>query len=176
MTAYVKRNWAISEDLNLHDLQLKTTTLLCLTTITKPRSDIGRLQSRDVHFTSDQGNIISVTLQFHELKEKQVKTSQFGTLQDPHLCPAKNLSLFVSKTQDLRTTLSQDHTLFLSYIQQPDRTTSIQPTTMANWVKQVMSLADINTNVYEPHLILSTSSTKAVEKGHSIQAVKEHAG
>jgi hypothetical protein len=47
---------------------------------------------------------------------------------------------------------------------------------MSSWVVLVVEGSGVNTTIYKAHSIRSASSTKAVEKGHSIQAVKEHAG
>jgi hypothetical protein len=52
---------------------------------------------------------------------------------------------------------------------------SIQALTLANWIKKEMEEAGIDTNIFKAHSIRSASNTKAVQNGHSIQAVKEHA-
>lgn len=64
LTRYIKSTWAFSEELSLFDVQLKTLTLLCLATMARPRSDIGRLQSRDVHFQRNQEEVLGVTIHF----------------------------------------------------------------------------------------------------------------
>lgn len=67
-----------------------------------------------------------------------------------------------------------DHTLFLAYINQPEKTSSVRPVTVANWAQQLMREAGISDD-YTAHSIRSVSSTKAVVKGNPIGKVKEHA-
>ncbi|KAG1169999.1 hypothetical protein G6F36_011988 [Rhizopus arrhizus] len=149
------------------------------TTMARPRSDIGRLQFQDIIFNfEDSNNSIptGVKIHFREPKENQVKTTRLGLLQDTRICPVSTLYLFISKSNDLRVNLPTDHTLFLAHIEKPEQVASIRPSTMSSWVKSIMERSGIDTTIYKAHSIRSASSTKAVEKGHSIQAVKKHAG
>lgn len=50
MTLFLVTTWPDSNSLTLYDLQLKTIALLCLATMARPRSDIGKLPYRDVSF------------------------------------------------------------------------------------------------------------------------------
>jgi hypothetical protein len=148
MTQFLKSQWADSMTLSIHNLQLKTIALLCLTTMARPRSDIGRLQARDIHFrylTEEREKPASVIIHFREPKETQVKTTKLGVIADPQLCPVTTLFLFLQKTQDFRTNLPADHTLFLVYLEKPEKITSIRPTTLSNWIKQIMQLSGIDT-------------------------------
>jgi integrase len=179
MTMFILSSWADSNNLNLYDLQLKTIALLCLATMARPRSDMGRLQFRDTIFQyqdSTNSTLTGVTVHFREPKETQVKTSKLGVLQDSRLCPVSTLNVFVQKTAILRRNLPVDHTLFLAFIEKPESVTSIRPSTMSNWVKLLMEKSGIDTTKFKAHSIRAASSTKAVEKGHSIDSVKEHAG
>jgi integrase len=178
MTDFLVSTWADSNSLTLYDLQLKTIALLCLATMARPRSDIGRLQFQDIIFNfedSSNSTLTGVKIHFREPKETQVKTTSLGLLQDTRLCPVSTLYLFISKSNHLRANLPTDHTLFLAYIDKPEQVTSIRPSTMSSWVKLIMERSGVDTTIYKAHSIRSASSTKAVEKGHSIQAVKEHA-
>ncbi|KAG1229379.1 hypothetical protein G6F35_002117 [Rhizopus arrhizus] len=138
MVLFLLSTWADSSLLSLYDLQLKTIALLCLATMARPRSDIGRLQHRDIIFTfqdcstSSSSALTGVTIHFRKPKETQVKTSKFGVLQDTRLCPASTLHLFIQKTNHLRESLPVDHTLFLAYIDKPAQVSSIRPSTLSN--------------------------------------------
>jgi hypothetical protein len=46
---------------------------------------------------------------------------------------------------------------------------------VAGIVRQMMQAAGIDTDIFSPHSIRAASSTKAVQKGDSIKAVKIHA-
>jgi hypothetical protein len=50
-----------------------------------------------------------------------------------------------------------------------------RPPTVANFIKQVMAEAEMDTTKYTPHSFLSAVSTKAVSRGVSVQDVKSHA-
>lgn len=47
---YIRKHWLHNNTLQIETLQQKTIALLCLATMTRPRSDMGRLQHRDVGF------------------------------------------------------------------------------------------------------------------------------
>lgn len=63
----------------------------------------------------------------------------------------------------------------MAYIEDEQKVCSISETTVANWVKELMSKAGVDTKLCGAHSIRSASSTKAIEKGVSIEEVKEHA-
>src|SRR3972149_341629 len=141
----------------------------------RPRSDIGRLQYRDIILKQD-GLTSSIRIHARAPKESQVKPITLGIIEDEDLCPVKTTFEFVTKTAHLRQNLPEDHTLFLAYIESNKKpTTSVRPTTVANWVKAAMEKAGIDIKDYQAHAIRAASSTKAVELGHSIQDVKKHA-
>lgn len=76
----------------------------------------------------------------------------------------------------MRANLPTDHALFLAHIDKPEQVAPIRPSTMSSWVVLVVERSGVNITIYKAHSIRSAASTKAVEKGHSIQAVKEHDG
>jgi hypothetical protein len=123
----------------------------------------------------DNGLPIAITLHFHESKETQIKTARLGLMENTELCPVRVLFLFVEKSKPLRDSLPIDHTIFLAYIEDIDKTASIRPSILSGWLKSSMKKAGIDTNIYKPHSFRSASSTKAVEQGASIDNVKQHA-
>lgn len=146
-----------------------------MATMWRPRSDIGRLQYQDVIIQAE-GSHHSITLHAREPKETQVKSTVLGEFTDQDLCPVRTLILFITKTAIIRQDLTKDHTLFLTYLDQEEKpSTSVRPTTVANWIKEALQQAGIDTSLFQAHSIRAASSTKAVELGNSIQAVKKHA-
>ena len=105
LVEYILLKMSPTEDLTLYDLQQKTILLLCLHTMWRPRSDIGRLQYRDVHWKHDDNNDIEgVTLHVREPKESQQKFIKLGLLQDQdrqELCVVQVLKLFFGKIKRL---------------------------------------------------------------------------
>lgn len=87
------------------------------------------------------------------------------------------LALFISNTITFRSSLPEDHTLFLTYLntQAKQKTpTSIRPGAVANWVKYHMVRAGVKES-YSAHSIRAASSTTAVELGNSVDKVKSYA-
>ncbi|CEP20046.1 hypothetical protein [Parasitella parasitica] len=87
------------------------------------------------------------------------------------------LKLFLEKTSDYRKSLLEDHSLFLTYLQEglrQEKPGNARPTTIVNWIKVHMRKAGIKEN-YKPHSIRSAVSTKAVMLGNSIHYVKDYA-
>ncbi|KAG1032972.1 hypothetical protein G6F25_010875 [Rhizopus arrhizus] len=170
-----------NDSLTLEELQEKVILLLCISSMWRPRSDIGTLQLRDIEFSfenegsSTSQQVTGVTIHIREPKEAQTKTTRLGVLKVSHMCPVVCLYSFISRTQSLRVGLPNDHTVFLAYLSDPSKVKSISQVTVANIVKKNMAEAGIDTKTYGPHTIRSASSTKAVQLGHDIQKIKEHA-
>ncbi|KAG2213302.1 hypothetical protein INT45_013460, partial [Circinella minor] len=176
LTRYIKNTWANNTELTLTELQWKTLSLLSLATMARPRSDLGTLQFQNIHFKTNEGQAISVIIHFTEAKETNIKSTQLGLIDDRDLCPTTTLYYFIQQTKVVRQTLPKDHTLFLTYLDNKNKKTSlVRPSTVANWIKTIMNKAGIDTSKYKAHSIRSATSTKAVEKSHSIKNVKQHA-
>ncbi|KAG1277773.1 hypothetical protein G6F66_012208 [Rhizopus arrhizus] len=173
---YAKTNWRNNHQLTLFDLQKKTLIILCLATMARPRSDIGRLMYKNVQFTLQDNMPVSVLLFFPEAKETNMKTARFGLIDKVEVCLTRTLFHFIQRTQSYRQNLPEDHTLFLTYLDNKNKTSSsVRPSTVSSWVKQIMTEAGIDTTVYKAHSIRSASSTKAIELGYSQDKVEEHA-
>lgn len=72
-------------------------------TMWRPRSDIGRIQYRDVLVKYDQGLVEEITIHIREPKESQQKSSQLGLLEEKskELSVVRTLSLFFTKHKNL---------------------------------------------------------------------------
>ncbi|KAG1031740.1 hypothetical protein G6F43_013897 [Rhizopus delemar] len=157
------------------DLQRKTVLLLSISSMWRPKSDISRLQHRDVLFQTEEGKIQGVTLISRLPKEAQQKTISLGITSTSDLCPVTTLYVFIQKTEKYRGKLPEEQTLFLAYINEQRLTSCARPNTVTSWIKNDMAQAGIDTNKYQPHSIRSASSTKAVQLGFEINEVKTHA-
>jgi site-specific recombinase XerD len=178
---YIKQNLSPLTELPLYELQQKLILLLCLHTMWRPRSDIGRLQFRDtlIRYSPKDQFLVGAVLHIRKPKEAQQKTIQLGLLQDDQqieLCVVRCLERFIKETTSFRSTLAIDHTLLLTHLNKPGelQPTSIQPKTAAAWVQSHMLKAGISKE-YTAHSIRAASSTKAVQKGVSISSVEHHA-
>ncbi|KAG1546588.1 hypothetical protein G6F49_010451 [Rhizopus delemar] len=172
---FIKSRYADTEKLPVMDLQRKTVLLLSIFTMWRPKSDISRLQHRDVLFQTEDGRIQGVTLISRLPKEAQQKTISLGITSTSDLCPVTTLYFFIQKTEKYRGKLPEEQTLFLAYINEQRPTSCARPNTVTSWIKNDMAQAGIDTNKYQPHSIRSASSTKAVQLGFEINEVKAHA-
>ncbi|KAG0931393.1 hypothetical protein G6F32_011682 [Rhizopus arrhizus] len=175
LISYINKKLKNTKNLALYDLQIKTLLLLCMSTMGRPRSDIGRLQHRDIQLEFYEDKVVAATIIFREAKETNVKSSQLGLIEEEDLCPVRTLAWFMSVSSKVRQQLPEDHTLFLAYINDNNKVSSVRASTISGWIKNSMAEAGIDTSNYKPHSIRSASSTKAVEKGSSIEEVKQHA-
>lgn len=140
----------------------------------RPRSDIGRLQYRDVILKQGE-TTTSIRIHARKPKEGQVKSMTLRTVEDKDICTMRTTYEFILKTTVIRQTLPEDHRFFLTYLESAKKQpTSVRSTTTANWIKTAMDKAGIGTNHYQAHSIRAASSTKAVELGHSVGNVKDH--
>ncbi|KAG1369239.1 hypothetical protein G6F61_012504 [Rhizopus arrhizus] len=155
-----------NDSLTLEELQEKVILLLCISTMWRPRSDIGTLQLRDIEFSfenegsSTSQQVTGVTIHIREPKEAQTKTTRLGVLKVSHMCPVVCLYSFISRTQSLRVGLPNDHTVFLAYLSDPSKVKSISQVTVANIVKKNMAEAGIDTKTYGPHTIQNQRARK----------------
>lgn len=81
LTKQILQNLSPSQ-LSLYDLQQKLSLLLCMHTLWRRRSDIGRIQYRDVLLKFKDGNFEGVSIHVREPEDAQQKTSQLGILQE----------------------------------------------------------------------------------------------
>ncbi|KAG1446339.1 hypothetical protein G6F46_011942 [Rhizopus delemar] len=87
--------WDETDDLLLDVLQKKAILLTTIISMWRPRSDIGKLQYRDVNFKQDdQGLLQGITLTARSPKEIEAKLSKLGALKDKEICPAYTLWQF----------------------------------------------------------------------------------
>ena len=99
-------NLSLSATLQLYELQQKVMLLLCIHTMWRPRSDIGRLQHRDVYILKDQVSkkAEGITLQIRKPKESQQKYIKLGFLpgeEQTEVCVVTMLILFLETTKSL---------------------------------------------------------------------------
>lgn len=108
-------------------------------------------------------------------KEGSAKQSKLGCIDNQQICPVCTLRDFCEKTQQIREQFSEDHTLFLAHIQHEEKNPKpASPSTVANWVKEVMALADIDTTQFKAHSIRSAASIKAYMTEIGVPKLKQH--
>lgn len=93
-----------------------------------------RLPQSLKHLERPKDSELSVTIHVREPKKSQGKSTKLGCNQDDsELCAVQALEKIINKTKTLQSSLSEDHTLFLTHLdskQTPSR--SVRPSTVAN--------------------------------------------
>ncbi|KAI9490990.1 hypothetical protein BDB00DRAFT_874835 [Zychaea mexicana] len=140
------RTWGPNQNLTLSQLQQKTVISLCLATMWRTTSDIGKIQLQDVSFTyNEKGTPTGATIIESEPKEGQAKRSRLGAIEESLFCPMKTSWDWMQRFHDLRIQLPVDHTLFLTYVDiDYKQTGSIRPKTAAGMVTKILTNAGID--------------------------------
>lgn len=88
--------------------------------------------------------------------------------KDEQLDVVRCLREYLTKTSLLRMSPEQKHSLFLGYTKPHKPVTT---STIARWLKDIMSLANIDTTVYKAHSTRSAATSKALAHGLSTQQI-----
>ncbi|KAG0810222.1 hypothetical protein G6F17_008310 [Rhizopus arrhizus] len=145
---YITNQLSPTSTLSLAQLQLKTILLFCIATMWRPRSDIGRLQYRDVILNQDDMTT-NIRIHARKPKEGQIKSIILGTVEDNQVCPVRTAHESILQTAVKRQTLTEDHIFLLTYLDSSKKqATSVRPTTVTNWIKAAMDKAGIDINHY----------------------------
>ncbi|ORE13679.1 hypothetical protein BCV71DRAFT_268122 [Rhizopus microsporus] len=105
-----------------------------------------------VEIPQDTNKPVGVILLLRTTKEESAKQSKLGCIDDQQICP-------VCALQD-----------FLHIQHEEKNSKPASPSTVANWVKEVMALAGINTTQFKAH----STSTKAYMTGIGVPKLKKH--
>ncbi|KAG1056558.1 hypothetical protein G6F43_001555 [Rhizopus delemar] len=128
-------SWSNTVDLELVSLQQKTILLVTIASMWRPRSDISKLQYRDIIFKyNDQGLPICVIMIVGFLKEINTKIPKLGALENLELCSVYTLYQLCKRTRHLNKGLPEYHPLFLANILQTkdNKVHSAFPVTITN--------------------------------------------
>jgi catechol-2,3-dioxygenase len=82
--------------------------------------------------------------------------------------------MFVKRISSMRTSLPEDQTLFLAYIEVITAACSALPSTVFSWVKNHMKCAGVDIKKYKAHSLRSASSAFAAQSGNTIGSIKQH--
>jgi len=91
---------------------------------------------------------------------------------DDSLDVVQCLRHYLKVTDGLRTTLDQKQHLLIAYTK-PHK--PIVPCSLARWLKCVMAMAKIDTNIYKAHSTRAASASKAVAQGLSTNQILSYA-
>jgi len=90
-----------------------------------------------------------------------------GNLNKIRNCPYEALSTYINVTKEIRKTHNSSK-IFLSYVK-PYK--PVGKDTTARWVKEMLTISGIDSNIFQPHSKRSASTSKALSKGVNISDI-----
>ena len=111
-----------------------------------------------------------MTLTKQSRQGKELKEFFFPYFPDnTKLCPVRSLLMYIRRTKVLR---GDNNQLFVSLIKPHGPVTS---STIARWLKELMTAASIDTNVFKAHSVRSASTSAATMQGVTTQDIRSAA-
>ena len=163
------KTWHPADKITIKQLTIKTAVLLVLISGRRGNT-ITNLYSSNIRF-NEEGARISIS--------ELCKTSTVGK-HDPEIiiskfnreeiCCVRYLENYLSRTAHLRTTSSK---LFLSFVKPFKPVTT---STLARWVRHVMTQAGIDTTIFKPHSTRSAATSKAYHNNVSLATILASVG
>jgi integrase len=161
-------SWPDNNDLSIKQLSIKLVALLALVTAQRVQC----INSIMINNISYNNNIMIIKI------DKLLKTSKPGSVQPsfefpPYqvvkLCVAKTINDYLNMTLNCR----KYDELFLS-LDKPYRPISNQ--TISRWLKEVLKLSGIDTNLFKAHSFRGAATSKAYSEGCNIDNIFKRAG
>ena len=143
MVQFVKEKFGNNLALSLKELSLKLTVLLALSNATRA-SDLVVL---DIGFTqrTATGMIFRITGLTKTRRSGPSRSLSIAKFEEPGLCPVETLKCYIERTQELRRTDRESNPL----VCKPHG--AVSSATIARWIKEVLSLAGMDTKKFSAH-------------------------
>jgi len=152
----------VDEGMHLKQLSLRTVMLMALARPSRS-ADLVRLDLRGYRSSPEGVSFTPTALSKQSRPGKTLTEFFFPRFRDDvRLCPVTSLQLYIKKTKPLRA--EQFHQLFISFIKPHKPVTS---STIARWLKETLSAAGIDTEIFKAHSVRGASTSKAAESGIS---------
>ena len=152
-------------NLSLKLLTLRTVMLLALTRPSRS-ADLARLSLAGFRMTPEGAVFLPVALAKQSTQSRAIKEFFFPRFADnTKLCPVRSLSLYLERTRQLRGSVDQ---LFIAIIKPHLPVTS---STIARWLKKVISDAGIDTNIFKAHSVRSAATSAAANQGVTTEEI-----
>lgn len=150
------------ERLSLKDLTLKLTALLALSSAQRVQT----LKLLKINLLSFFGDYVVFTIDELTKTARPGKTLQkvkLNKFTNENLCPIHTLKFYVQKTKDIR----KCNQLLISY----KTLKAVSTSTIARWLKEVLSLAGVDTSIFKAHSYRSASTSAAYSSGISLSDI-----
>lgn len=158
------------EKMPLRDLSYKTIMLIALCTAQRAQT-IAKIKCENINVNDHRIEIVIRDI---------IKTSKAGCNQPvlilpkfterPGVCVYSCLKVYLERTNKIRNNINN---LFISLREPP---AAISAQTVSRWLKTVMSLAGVNTNLYSGHSTRHASTSAAAKRGVDYDSIRMAAG
>lgn len=165
-------NYFPYNNISLHDLTLKTITLLALASAQRMQT-LSFIKLENITCNND-----SIVIKINDI----IKNSRPGSYQpiiilpyiqeNPKICPALALKTYLDKTQTYRVNKS-NNMLFISY-KKPHK--EVKSQTLGHWVKETLRKSGIDISIFGAHSTRHASTSAAHRSGVSLEVIKKTAG
>ena len=166
---FIKKSWGNTDKISCKELTYKLVALMALTSASR----VSGLHHLDIRYMSKINN--NYIFKFHKLHKSWKKgecppSLEFYSYQvDSEMCVVSTLDEYLSRSQNWRKE-SGNNQLLLSFIK-PHR--EVLSSTISGWIKKILSLSGINTNIFKAHSTRSASTSKAGLHGLSLSDILE---
>lgn len=161
-----------NESLDLDVITKKVVTLLALSTGQRVQT-LSHINISNISFCENGANII-----INDLIKTSAPNRPNPKLfipfynNNPCICPANALSVYINKTKDVREGPNTDKLILT--IKNPIRNASAQ--SISRWIKQVLKDSGIDVSVYGSHSTRHATTSAARRAGLSVDVIKRTAG
>ena len=154
-----------NESLTLGVLSKKLETALALATLLRV-SEIASITRESVVFNSS-GVVFSLSKPRKAQKSGALQSISLERVDDPLICLVECLGYYVYCTDFLRSDINQN--LLLVGLQKPHR--EVSGSTVGRWVKDFLSMAGVDSNIFSAHSTRGAASSKAAAVGLHIDSI-----
>ena len=168
------RTWGEDQSLSLKTLTWKLAILLALSSAGRS-SDLVRLSVAGCSITPERAVLLPDGLAKQERINKPPRAWSVRSFSDTLLCPVTCLKAYLERTAPFRVKVGDVLTpssLFLA-INKPHK--PVASSTIARWIKSVLSSAKVDTSVFGAHSTRGASTSKAALSGITMQDILQTA-
>ena len=156
-----------SEDLSIVELGKKVVTLMALANASRC-SDLAALERDYLRWTPSGAKFTVVQLTKTRTLGPPKSVHYSFLSEDPEVCPATTLKIYLSKTSDRVAEVNSPKPVFLTS-KKPFR--RARPGTLGHWIKDCLGKAGVDTERFTAHSTRSASSSRARARGVPIAEI-----
>lgn len=161
-------SWPDIQLLTLRQLTLRLAMLLCLVSGQRGEA-IHKMKVSDIKFVENMCTITFSSILKTSTPKRHTQPLQIHCFENERLCVVSHLRRYLLITQEFRS----GEQLFLTYLK-PHK--PIARNILSRWIKQVLKLAGIDTEIYTAHSTRAASTSAANARNVPIDQILKAAG